>query len=114
MTGDDLFDFRYKDIKNQLVSCYLQRFELALLENSDNSAEKYLVKACKLEQSLSTNLKEAAIYLLEQGRRLNMVGRKEEAASVFRKAKCFLSAAKIVKPEDKEIEDIMQSLAAPQ
>lgn len=114
LTGDDLFDFRYKDIKNQLVSCYLQRFELALLENSDNSAEKYLVKACKLEQSLSTNLKEAAIYLLEQGRRLNMVGRKEEAASVFRKAKCFLSAAKIVKPEDKEIEDIMQSLAAPQ
>lgn len=113
LTSGDLFDFRGNDIKNQLVSCCLQRFELALFENNDKNAEKYLVKACKLEQSLPANLKEAAVYLLEQGRRLNMVGRKKEAASALRKAKCFLSVAKTFKPEDKEIEGAMQLLTSP-
>ncbi|HBM96566.1 TPA: hypothetical protein DD394_03420, partial [bacterium UBP9_UBA11836] len=113
LTNDDLFDFRCKDIKNQLVSCYLQRFELSLLENNEKEAEKYLFKACKLEQSLPNNLKEAAIYLLEQGKKLKAIGRKAEAASAFSKAKCFLSTAKIFKPEDKEIEAIVKLLAEP-
>ncbi len=113
LTNDDLFDFRCKDIKNQLVSCYLQRFELSLLENNEKEAEKYLFKACKLEQSLPNNLKEAALYLLEQGKKLKAIGRKAEAASAFSKAKCFLSTAKIFKPEDKEIEAIVKLLAEP-
>lgn len=114
LSSDDLFDFRYKDIKNQLVSCCFQRFELALLENNENSAEQYLLKACKLEQSLPNSLKEAAVYLLEQGRRLNASGRKQEAKAALRKAKCFLSAVKAFKPEDKEIDTIMKFIKAPE
>ena len=113
LTSDDLFDFRYKDIKNQLISCCLQRFELALFENNEKNAEQYLQKACRLEQSLPNSLQEAAVYLLEQGRHLNASGRKQEARAALSKAKCFLSVVKTFKPEDKEVEALMQLIETP-
>ncbi len=108
LISDDLFDFRYKDIKNQLISCCLQRFELALLENNEKNAEKCLLKACRLEQSLPNSLQEAAVYLLDQGRRLNASGRKQEARAALNKAKCFLLVVKTFKPKDKEVEAIIK------
>lgn len=108
-----LFDFRLKDIKKQLVSCCLQRTELALLEKNEKVAKEYLLKACKLERSLSDNLKKAALYLLEQGRRLKKVGQNKDAAEILARASCFLSVVKVINPEDKEIEETLQQLKEP-
>lgn len=116
LLNSDFFDFRYQDIKNQLISCCWQGFELAFLENNKNSgrdAEKYLLKACRLDPSLSNNLKEAAVYLLEQGRQLKSTGHKEKAQTTFSKAECLLVAAKAFKPEDPEIRDLLRLLEKP-
>lgn len=54
---NDLFDFRFKEIKERLAFCYLQRCELALADKNEKAARQYLEKACRLEPSLLNNLK---------------------------------------------------------
>ena len=54
---NDLFDFRFKDIKEKLAFCYLQRCELAISSKNEQEARFYLEKACKLEPTLLNSLK---------------------------------------------------------